>query len=51
MEQKYRVAHIGTGYTGSIALRHVLRSPCLELVGLRSILHSKMRCTALYGAA
>ncbi|MEB3981582.1 hypothetical protein OQ968_09925 [Mycobacterium sp. 663a-19] len=29
----YRVAHVGTGYTGSIALRHILRSPSLELVG------------------
>jgi len=33
MGQKYRVAHVGTGYTGSIALRHILRSPRLELVG------------------
>jgi 2,4-diaminopentanoate dehydrogenase len=30
---KYRVAHVGTGYTGSIALRQILRSPHLELVG------------------
>jgi 2,4-diaminopentanoate dehydrogenase len=33
MDNKYRVAHVGTGYTGSIALRQVLRSPRLELVG------------------
>jgi len=33
MGQKYRVAHVGTGYTGSIALRHILRSPRLKLVG------------------
>ena len=33
MGNKYRVAHVGTGYTGSIALRQVLRSPRLELVG------------------
>lgn len=33
MADKYRVAHVGTGYTGSIALRHILRSPRLELVG------------------
>ncbi|MGZ4524962.1 MAG: NAD(P)H-dependent amine dehydrogenase family protein [Mycobacterium sp.] len=33
MIAKYRVGHVGTGYTGSIALRHVLRSPRLELVG------------------
>jgi hypothetical protein len=30
---KYRVAHVGTGYTGTVALRQVLRSPRLELVG------------------
>jgi hypothetical protein len=30
---RYRVAHVGTGFTGSIALRHILRSPRLELVG------------------
>jgi hypothetical protein len=29
----YRVAHVGTGYTGSIALAHILRSARLELVG------------------
>lgn len=33
MGQRYRVAHVGTGYTGSIALRHVLRAPRLQLVG------------------
>jgi hypothetical protein len=38
MGQKYRVAHVGTGYTGSIALRHILRSPRLELVG--QLVHS-----------
>lgn len=32
MAETYRVAHVGTGYTGSIALRHILRSPRLELV-------------------
>ena len=38
MADKYRVAHVGTGYTGSIALRHVLRSPRLELVS--QLVHS-----------
>jgi len=38
MEQTYRVAHVGTGYTGSIALQQVLRSPRLELVG--QLVHS-----------
>lgn len=33
MYQRYRVAHVGTGYTGSIALRQILRSPRLTLVG------------------
>jgi hypothetical protein len=33
MGNKYRVAHVGTGYTGAIALRQILRSPRLELVG------------------
>ncbi|CAM2910601.1 hypothetical protein BST27_10395 [Mycobacterium intermedium] len=33
MADTYRVAHVGTGYTGAIALRHVLRSPSLKLVG------------------
>ncbi|WP_156623013.1 hypothetical protein [Mycobacterium sp. 1164966.3] len=30
---RIRVAHIGTGYTGSLGLRAVLRSPRLQLVG------------------
>jgi hypothetical protein len=33
MGNRYRVAHVGTGYTGALALRQVLRSPRLELVG------------------
>jgi 2,4-diaminopentanoate dehydrogenase len=33
MGNKYRVAHVGTGYTGTVALRQILRSPRLELVG------------------
>ncbi len=33
MGQNYRVAHVGTGQTGAIALRQILRSPRLELVG------------------
>ena len=33
MGNKYRIAHVGTGYTGTIALRQILRSPRLELVG------------------
>ena len=33
MGNKYRVAHVGTGYTGAVALRRILRSPRLELVG------------------
>ena len=37
-DKKYRVAHIGTGYTGTLALRQVLRSSRLELVGL--LVHS-----------
>ena len=36
---KLRVAHVGTGYTGSIALRQILRSPHLELVG--HLVHSR----------
>ncbi len=39
MRNKYRVAHVGTGYTGAIALRQVLRSPRLELVG--HLVHSR----------
>jgi 2,4-diaminopentanoate dehydrogenase len=31
--EKLRVAHVGTGYTGSIALRQILRSPHFELAG------------------
>jgi 2,4-diaminopentanoate dehydrogenase len=34
-----RVAHVGTGYTGTLALRQVLRSPRLELVG--HLVHSR----------
>src|ERR1700742_833420 len=33
MGPQYRVAHVGTGQTGSIVLRHILRSPRVELVG------------------
>ncbi len=33
MTGSFRVAHVGTGYTGSIALRQILRSPHFELVG------------------
>ena len=33
MGSRYRVAHVGTGYTGTVALRQILRSPRLELVG------------------
>jgi 2,4-diaminopentanoate dehydrogenase len=33
MGQQYRVAHVGTGQTGSIVLRHILRSPRVKLVG------------------
>lgn len=33
MGYRYRIAHVGTGYTGSIALRHILRSPQFKLVG------------------
>lgn len=38
MGQQYRIAHVGTGYTGSIALRQILRSPRLKLVG--QLVHS-----------
>jgi hypothetical protein len=38
MGNKYRVAHVGTGYTGTVALRQILRSPRLELVG--QLVHS-----------
>jgi 2,4-diaminopentanoate dehydrogenase len=36
---KIRVAHMGTGYTGTLALRQLLRSPLLELVG--HLVHSR----------
>jgi hypothetical protein len=39
MGNKYRVAHVGTGYTGTIALRRVLQSPRLQLVG--HLVHSR----------
>ena len=39
MGNKYRVAHVGTGYTGTIALRQILRSPGLQLVG--HLVHSR----------
>jgi 2,4-diaminopentanoate dehydrogenase len=39
MGDRLRVAHVGTGNTGSIALRQVLRSPRLELVG--HLVHSR----------
>ncbi|OBG24593.1 hypothetical protein A5764_09325 [Mycobacterium sp. 852002-51057_SCH5723018] len=38
MGHRYRIAHVGTGYTGSIALRQILRSPRLKLVG--QLVHS-----------
>lgn len=41
MSGRLRVAHIGTGFTGSLALRKVLRSPGLELVG--HWVHSPMK--------
>ncbi len=31
MGQQYRVIHVGTSYTRSIALRHILRSPHLAV--------------------
>ena len=37
-DRVYRVAHIGTGYTGTIALRQILRSPGVALVG--QLVHS-----------
>ncbi|OBH52840.1 hypothetical protein [Mycobacterium sp. E2479] len=39
MGEKYRVAHVGTGYTGSIALRKILRSPHFDLVA--HLVHSR----------
>lgn len=38
MGNRYRIAHVGTGHTGSIALRQILRSPRLELIG--QLVHS-----------
>lgn len=39
MGRHYRIAHVGTGYTGSIALQQILRSPRLKLV--RQLVHSR----------
>ena len=39
MGEKLRIAHVGTGYTGSDALRQILRSPHFELVG--HLVHSR----------
>jgi hypothetical protein len=36
---RIRVAHVGTGYTGTLALRQVLRSPLLQLVS--HLVHSR----------
>jgi len=33
MASTFRIGHVGTGYTGTIALRQILRSPNLQLVG------------------
>ena len=33
MGSRYRVAHVGTGHTGTVALQQILRSPRLQLVG------------------
>lgn len=38
MAAAFRVAHVGTGYTGMTVLRHILRSPRLKLVG--QLVHS-----------
>jgi 2,4-diaminopentanoate dehydrogenase len=38
-DNKYRIAHVGTGYTGTVALAQVLRSPRLRLVG--QLVHSR----------
>ena len=38
MPRRFRLAHIGTGYTGALALAQILKSPNLELVGL--LVHS-----------
>ena len=32
---KRRVVHVGTGMTGSVALRAVINDPALELVGVK----------------
>ena len=42
MGHQYRVIHVGTGYTGSIALRQILRSPRLKLVGQLVHSHDKV---------
>lgn len=39
MGEGYRVAHVGTGYTGSMALRKILRSSRFELVA--HLVHSR----------
>ncbi len=39
MGHQFRIAHVGTGYTGSIALGQILRSPRLKLVG--QLVHSR----------
>jgi hypothetical protein len=38
MGNQFRIVHVGTGYTGSIALRQILRAPRLKLVG--QLVHS-----------
>ena len=42
MSSRLRIAHMGTGYTGSIALRQILRSPRFELVGHLVHSHDKV---------
>ena len=44
MTQTYRVAHVGTGQTGAIALRQILRSPHLKLVGHLVSTPAKVGC-------
>jgi 2,4-diaminopentanoate dehydrogenase len=39
VSSRLRIAHVGTGYTGSIGLRQILRSPHFELVG--HLVHSR----------
>jgi hypothetical protein len=39
MGHQFRIIHVGTGYTGSIALRQILRAPRLNLVG--QLVHSR----------